>query len=216
MTIDAALQFKVGTRVDIRIDAGLYKGYYPSRLEDIEGELLALSHPFLHGALLPIYRDMQFEVLFKEGNSPLLVRASALRSDLSSRVPLLWVRPLGEVIHIQRRRFVRVPCFLKARFFPLDVEARSPMRGEWRECDVVDISLGGANLRMSEARGLRTEDRILLSLAIEGNSLMLVAKIVRLQEREDGLKEAAVEFESLFPLAERALIKFIRKQELSQ
>jgi len=144
------------------------------------------------------------------------VRASAVRSDLASPVPLLWVRPVGELIRIQRRRFLRVPCLLRGAFFLLDVEARSPMRGEWRECDVLDISLGGARLRSPRVEELRTGDRVLLSLAIEGNSFMFVAKIVRLQESSDGLKEIAIEFESLFPLAETALIRFIRKQELSR
>lgn len=216
MAIDATSQLKVGARADIHIDAGLYKGHYPSRLEDIEGELLALSHPFLRGALLPIYKDMQFEVIFEDERSPVAVRASAVRSDLASPAPLLWVRPVGEPIRIQRRRFLRVPCLLKGAFFPLDVEARSPMRGEWRECEVLDISLGGARLRSPRVGELRTGDRVLLSLAIEGNSFMFVAKIVRLQESSDGLKEIAVEFESLFPLAETALIRFIRKQELSR
>ncbi len=216
MAIGAASQLKVGTRADIHIHAGLYKGHYPSRLEDIEGELLALSHPLLRGALLPIYRDMQFEVMFEDERSPIAVRVSTVRSDLASSAPLLWVRPIGEFIRIQRRRFLRVPCLLKAAFFPLDVEARSPMRGDWRECDVLDISLGGARLRSSDMRGLAVGDRVLLSLTIEGSPFMFVAKIVRFQEGVDGLKEIAVEFESLFPLAEAALIKFIRKQELSR
>ncbi len=216
MAIDAASQLRVGARADIHIDAGLYKGHYPSRLEDIEGELLALSHPLLRGALLPVYRDMQFEVMFEDERSPILMRASAVRSDLASSVPLLWVRPIGELLRVQRRRFLRVPCLLKGAFFSLDVEARSPMRGEWRECDVLDISLGGAKLRSSDMRGLAAGDRVLLSLAIEGSPFMFVAKIVRLQESPDGLKEIAVEFESLFPLAETALIRFIRKQELSR
>jgi hypothetical protein len=90
------------------------------------------------------------------------------------------------------------------------------MRGDWRECDVLDISLGGARLRSSDMRGLAAGDRVLLSLAIEGSPFMFVAKIVRFQEGVDGLKEIAVEFESLFRLAEAALIRFIRKQELSR
>ena len=153
MAIDATSQLKVGARADIHIDAGLYKGHYPSRLEDIQGELLALSHPFLRGALLPIYKDMQFEVIFEDERSPVAVRASAVRSDLASPAPLLWVRPVGEPIRIQRRRFLRVPCLLKGAFFPLDVEARSPMRGEWRGGGGLRHSLGGGGGRSAPRLG---------------------------------------------------------------
>ena len=87
MAIDATSQLKVGARPISISMLGSKKGTIHRALEDIEGELLPLSHPFLRGALLPIYKDMQFKVMFEDERSP-WVRASAVRSDLASPVPL--------------------------------------------------------------------------------------------------------------------------------
>lgn len=203
---------RIGARGDFRIAAGLYKGHYPTRVEDMREDLLILGHPMFRGALLPVYRDMEFELLVEEEQAPLLIKMVAVRSDLRGAVPLLWGRLTAKPEKVQRRRFLRVGCFFEFSLFPLDVESRSPLEGRWLTGQAVDISLGGLRFRLEHPLALRAQDRFLLRLPLGQEEYPVSARLMRVGRFGEAW-DLGSEFESLPRCAEKTLIDFIRAQE---
>ena len=206
---------QLGGRCFLSVEAGLYKGRYPSRLEDSNSDLWAIAHPMRKGGLLPLYRDMAVTLLCEEATCHLYVRATVVRSDVTALVPLLWVRPEGEVERIQRRRFLRVPCLLDVQAFCLDLEERSPLEGHWFTGRLVDVSLGGTRFRFSEKVRLEEDQELLLRLELE-DPFWVVTKVVRRSSSSDGVFEVGLEFQALPRVVEKALLDFIRRQELQK
>jgi c-di-GMP-binding flagellar brake protein YcgR len=204
----------IGARADVRIDAGLYKGHYPSRVEELAVDAVGLAHPMLRGVLLPIYRDMTFQLLVEAERVPLLMRATALRSDLRGVVPLLWGRVTGEIERIQRRRFLRVPWMREVFLFPLDLEVRSPLEGRWFPALALDLSLGGMRVRVQQNRGYEKGDRFLVRIPLFPGESWMVGKLMRLtvDAAVPGI-DAGVEFESVTRQTEKVLLDLIRQQE---
>lgn len=209
---DRDLGFRVGSKGDFRVDAGLYKGHYPTRVEDFREDVVVLAHPLFRGALLPVYRDMECELLVEEERAPLRVRVVVVRSDLRGAVPLLWVRPLGKPEKVQRRRFLRVGCFFELPLFPLDVEQRSPLEGQWLTAQAVDVSLGGLRFRLEHPMTLHGQDRFLLRLPLGQAEYPVSVKLMRVGRFGEAW-DVGAEFESLPRCAEKQLIDFIRVQE---
>lgn len=206
---------QIGGRCFLTVQAGLYKGKYPTRMEDVKDDLWAFAHPMRKGALLPLYREMAVTLLCEEQSCHLFAHATVVRSDMTGTVPLLWVRPEGNVERIQRRRFVRVPCLLDMMAFCLDFEEKNPLKGRWFAGKAADISLGGIRFRCSRSAVFGEEDELFLCLALS-EPFWVVTKVIRRSDLPDDVCEAGLEFQALPRVVEKALLDFIRRQELQK
>ncbi|HPQ38346.1 MAG TPA: PilZ domain-containing protein [Synergistaceae bacterium] len=207
---------KIGVKADIHIEAGLYKGHYPSSLEDVQGDLLGVAHPLRRGGLLPIYREVEFGLFLQDEKAPLYIKVISHRCDLSGRVPVLWIRPISSVEKIQRRRFVRVPCFLSTEFWVFEEEASS-LSGVWRKGNILDISLGGVRLQYKNgARLLEKNMHVFFFLELQETLFPCAGEVVWAPPRkEEHFFEVGVEFGGMTRSMEKALRVFIRQQEIS-
>lgn len=212
--LELASRFKPGIKAEIAINAGLYKGRYPSRIEDYKGDnLLALAHPLLKSVLLPVYRDMSFLMCVEDGTAIYEYEMTVARIDLKTGVPLLWARIEGEPNRIQRRRFLRVDSFWNVKIFPLQVEADTPMQGRWFDARVVDISLGGYRFKSPHRGDIQQGDRFLLDFTLGGRRYYLEGRASRVKMDESSW-DIGVEFSMLPRSVERALFEYIRQQEM--
>ena len=214
--VTKALVGKIGVKADIHIDAGLYKGHYASSLEEIRGDLLGLAHPLRRQGLLPIYREVEMGLFLHDESAPLYMKVLSQRCDLSGQIPLLWVRPVGSVEKIQRRRFLRVPCLISTEFWILDHELQEPLSGFWRASSVLDVSLGGARLQYREKKRLLEKDMsVLFFLELQGVRFLCAGDVVWAPPRKgDDIFEVGVEFGGMPRSMDKALRVFIRKQEM--
>ena len=208
---------KIGVKADIHIEAGLYKGHYPSSLEDVQGNLIGVAHPLRRGGLLPVYREVEFGLFLQDEKAPLYIKVISHRCDLSGRVPILWVRPIGSVEKIQRRRFVRVPCFLSTEFWIFEEEDALPLSGTWRKGSILDISLGGLRLQYkNKTRLFEKNMHAFFFLELEETRFPCAGEIVWAPpQKEENLFEVGVEFGGMTRSMEKALRVFIRQQEIS-
>lgn len=85
----------IGSKVVINVTSGLYKGSYPSRIEDVKDNLVAVSHPLFKNALVPLYRDTILELMMYEKQPPTMIPMKVLRRSMSGNVSLLWLVPAG-------------------------------------------------------------------------------------------------------------------------
>ncbi|MFA7620637.1 MAG: PilZ domain-containing protein [Aminobacteriaceae bacterium] len=207
----------IGSRVSVVIDAGLYKGTYKSRIEDVSPQAVGLAHPTLRGALLPVHRSVHIKINVETGGALYITEASIVRGITVDSVPILWVAPVGEAIRMQRRQFVRVPCLLKTGLFRLAGEEYSLEKEEWATANAKDISLGGMGFAILPDRehSFVVGERYLLDMAIGEKRFLLVANLVKKLPKGE-FHEVGMAFESVPALIEKALRDFIRQQELAE
>ena len=208
------LEERISSKVIINVTSGLYKGSYPSRIEDVKDNLVAVSHPLFKNALVPLYRDTILELVMYEKQPPTMIPMKVLRRSMSGNVSLLWLVPAGNPVKIQRRRYARVQCNVDILFFPLSLEEMFPMIGRWEKASCVDISLGGMRLRTKmKDMGLDVGHRVYLWVNLSSENIFLISNIARIVD-EGVFREMGLQFEGYPRFVEKRLIRFIRDKEL--
>ncbi|MDR1132628.1 MAG: flagellar brake protein [Synergistaceae bacterium] len=214
---DYTLKMQVGKKGDIQVNAGTYKGHYPSRVEDIKGDAVGFAHPLISGALLPVYRELDFDFIMEDGSALYIFPMAVRRVEMQGGVPIMWADVANYPKRIQRRQFLRVSCLWDILVFHIGCEKNEPMSGKWLPAKAIDVSLGGYRFKLSkeDAGGLmfETDDRILLYFTLDYTNLMLTGRATRVA-REGGFWEVGVGFDFLPAKIERKLFEFIRQQEI--
>lgn len=208
----------IGSKVDISIKTGLYKGEYASRMEDIDGDVWKLAHPFLGGGLFPLYRgvEISLSVNIADGAS-YKAEASVLGTVRENDLLMLVVRIIGDVNRLQRRQFVRVPCLLDGWLSPLSDLPKLGIR-QWVVGHVTDISLGGARFSVSEriCGNFGAMTRAMIRLVVEEQDYYLPCRLVVSHFNETtACTDLGLVFEILPGMVEKDLSRFIRRQELA-
>lgn len=210
------LNGQIGAKAVLAIEAGLYKGTYPSRVEDVKGELIGLSHPLLRGSLLPVLRNVHLKMKMETEGALYQAEVAVSKGLIQDGIPLLWVTPVSDAERVQRRYFVRVPCLLKTGFFRLEGDGAEPEKEEWIFVISKDISLGGVGFtaRVEVANRFMEQDRFLVRLAVQEKDLFLTGKVVKKFVKND-LYEMGIAFDAVPAFTEKILGNFIRQQELA-
>ena len=210
-------KLKPGTKGDIAVNAGIYKGHYSSRLEDVKNDTIALAHPLMKGVLLPVYRDMNFTFTMEDSAALYIFDMAVRRMEVQSGVPLLWAVILDEPRRIQRRQFLRISCFWDVSIFQIETELKEPMRVIWKPARALDISLRGTRFKLSDetAEGLTFEsgDRLMIRFQLFGKEYFLQGRATRIVHA-DGIWEVGLGFDSIAISVEKKLFEYIRQQEI--
>jgi c-di-GMP-binding flagellar brake protein YcgR len=210
---------QVGVKGEIIINAGIYKGRYASRVEDVkgDGDLVGFAHPLMNGALLPAYRDLNFDFVMEDGSALYVFMMAVKRADTQSGIPIMWAYLAGEPERIQRRRFLRVSCFWSIQIFHIGQELRSPMSAKWLPAKAIDVSLGGYRFKLlradAEDLGFEMEDRVLVFFTLSGKQYLMSGRVTRVIPSFDAW-EVGVGFDSVSSIMEKKLFEYIRQQEI--
>ena len=228
------LQELIGSKMELGIANGLYKGNYASRLEDLStGEngalLLGVAHPMFKGALLPMARNLDLNLKIESGGYFYQGEAEIIRHVINVPIPLLWLSLKAPLEKVQRRMFVRVPCLIKGQAFLLEVEPdekeakKAPPRPplperRWFPIMLRDMSLGGVGvgIRHPELPFVVERGRYLLQAAIGDTEFFLICRLIKIfSTDEEGGIVAGMAYEGLPAFTEKLMGSFIRQQELS-
>jgi c-di-GMP-binding flagellar brake protein YcgR len=216
--IDYTSKLQPGTKGEIAINAGIYKGHYPSRVEDIdlENNIVGLAHPFMRGALLPAYRDMNLTFTMEDATALYVFDLSVRRVDIQGP-PIMWANILSEPERVQRRQFLRISCFWDILIFHIDNEASLPMSTSWLPAKAIDISLGGYRFTVpdEEAGDLIFEsgDRVCVRFDLASREQLHMGRTTRIIHKDEKW-EVGVGFDCLPVSAEKKLFEYIRQQEI--
>jgi c-di-GMP-binding flagellar brake protein YcgR len=215
--LDYTFKLKPGVKGEIFINAGIYKGRYPSRVEDLRGEMVGFAHPFMKGALLPVYRDMDFTFTMEDGNALFVFDMAVRRSDTQTGLPIMWANILGYPKRVQRRQFLRVPCLWPVSIYHLEQELKNPMSVDWLSANAIDISLGGYRFKIADEdapnAAFESDDRILVSLTLSEREYLQLGTATRILHSNQ-FWEVGVAFDSLSSSMEKKLFEYIRQQEI--
>lgn len=86
------LQELIGSRMELGIADGLYKGNYASRLEDLSSSgdglpLLGVAHPMFKGALLPMSRNLELTLRIEASGYFYQGEGQIVRHVINARIP---------------------------------------------------------------------------------------------------------------------------------
>jgi c-di-GMP-binding flagellar brake protein YcgR len=213
----------IGSKAELVITSGLYKGSYASRLEEVEEKLLVgVAHPTVRGVFLPVMRSTELLLKIDGPGCFYQTTASIVRNSLNVAIPLLWLKLVTPLEKVQRRMFVRVPCSIQADAFflgcdsELSEETVLPGR-QWFPVRIVDMSLGGCGISVkNNMRSYFLEGgRYLLSLNVNGTGFFLTGKLIKIFKKNESAVEAGLSYDGLTAFLEKLMGSFIRQQELS-
>jgi len=214
---DYTYKMQVGVKGDIVINAGIYKGRYGTWVEDIKDDLAGFAYPLIKGALLPVYKDLEFEFVMEDGIALYVFEMSVRRVEMHGGFAIMWANQLDYPKRIQRREFLRVSCFWDIMIFHLGYEISKPMFSMWLPAKAIDISLGGYRFKLSKADAgdmtFETNDRILILFTLSEGQYMLSGRGTRIVQT-DNMWEVGVGFDSMPSSLEKKLFGFIRQQEM--
>lgn len=214
---DYTYKMQAGIKGEIVINAGIYKGRYASRVEDMKGDMVGFAHPLMSGALLPAYRDLNFDFVMEDGSALYVFDMAVKRVEMQSGLPIMWAYHLDNPKRIQRRQFLRVSCLWNIMIYHLGREAKEPMSAKWLPAKAIDISLGGYRFKlpMAEAMGLtfESDDRILVFFTLSEKQYMLPGRTTRIV-LAGSVWEVGVGFDSMSSSMEKRLFEYIRQQEI--
>jgi c-di-GMP-binding flagellar brake protein YcgR len=216
----------IGAKVELSITSGLYKGNYPSRLEEVEGDQVGVSHPMVKRNVLPVHRGTELQLKVETNDCFYEATASIVRNTRNEAVPLLWVKPITSFEKIQRRMFVRVPCSIQGQAFFLSYERDLPDGApsptfpppHWFPVRVADMSLGGMGISIKKnfaAAYCLEGSRYLVSLTIGGTAFFVAGNLVKIFRTTETTIEVGLSYEGLTAFVERLMGSFIRQQELA-
>lgn len=215
------LEDLIGAKAELVVSSGLYKGSYPSRVEELENGLVGVAHPMVRGALLPALRSTELMLKIEASNCFYQAKAMVLRSTVNIAFPLLWLKLTAVLEKVQRRMFVRVSSALKADVFFLGFDGELPEgatlpQGEWLPARLSDISLGGAGVLIKESlmHFCIEGGRYLLRLNIGGTNFFLVSKLVKILKKNGEQTEVGLAYEGVSAFTEKMMGGYIRQQEL--
>ena len=193
------LQELIGSKMELGIANGLYKGSYASRLEDLSPSaedgslLLGVAHPMFKRALLPMARNLDLNLRIESGGYFYQGEAEIIRHVINVPIPLLWLALKAPLEKVQRRMFVRVPCLIKGQAFLLEAEPdeketeKTPPHPPLPECRwfpimLRDMSLGGVGvgIRRPELPFVVERGRYLLQAAIGDTEFFLVCRLIEI------------------------------------
>jgi c-di-GMP-binding flagellar brake protein YcgR len=206
----------VGTLGEITIDAGIYKGHYPSRVEEIREDVIGFAHPMMKSVPLPAYREMHFAFTIEDNGALFVFDMSVRRVDTQSLAPILWGSIIGAPRRVQRRQFLRINCSWDVLIFHIENEARNPMDSKWLPARTIDISLGGYRFAIpDETAGsliFESGDRILIRFELASQEQFHVGRATRIVHNKRAW-EVGVRFDALPAITEKKLFEYIRQQE---
>lgn len=209
-------KIKPGMKGDIAINAGIYKGRYLSRVEDVKSDAVVLACPLKKGILIPVYRDMNFTFTAEDGSALYIFEMAVRRIEVQGGIPLLWAVLVSEPTRIQRRQFVRVACLWDILVFQIETELKMPMSVTWKPARSLDISLRGTRFKLDDktAGGLTFEsgDRLMISFELD-KEYFLLGRATRITH-EDDIWEVGLSFDSVAISVEKKLFEYIRQQEI--
>lgn len=200
------MKVKVGSKAYFEIEGGLFKGTFPTRIEDIDegNSLVVIAYPLYRGVLVPLRGEKYYLwITTARGIYRYPVEIVGIREE---KVTLLVLKVVGSGEHIQRRRFVRVEVNLP---FTYRLKGRiiSPKRGYTK-----DLSAGG--LRGVFEEPLVVGQKVLIRLDLDDGMgpMVLEGRVVRVDVRGDEI-EQGIEFLNVGEKTVRRIMRFIFKKE---
>ncbi|MGV8983651.1 flagellar brake protein [Clostridium sp.] len=199
------VDFAINKKLEILVD----EKYYNTNIQDLTEDYIAISIPMNVGQYVPLSKGTIMDVIYYEEDNLYKFKASVIGRKFE-KIPILLISKPKEIIKIQRRKYVRVPLLKAAKYKNLKNQPKTNPstieKSEYLKAVLVDLSGGGMKVRVSEE--IKTDDFILLEIAVNGEELLIVGQAKRIQKDEEGRFVCGLSFEFLDSKTRERIIKY--------
>lgn len=203
------LKFIINSKVEISWN----DGYYKSSIEDVDGNLIAISIPIKDGEYLPLNKGEKIDIIYFYLNDIYKFQTMVVNRK-ADRIPLLQIDYPKEVFKIQRRKFVRVPIICSINYERLSEvsdASRVKFSNESKpifKATMVDLSGGGAKIRLKET--VKSGDILIVHVPMEKETITLKGEVTRVEKSYDNrLNTCGIEFSDLDERTREKLIRIV-------
>ena len=169
MSLITDKNLRVNQKVDLEVKKGLYKGTFPSKIDEVTEENVKVLTPYRNGEVVPLRVGTEINVFFT-GESAAYKFNSKILDRINEQIKLLVIAPPEEIVRIQRRDYFRLDVKKDAKYRKLadDYELGDPIEvsEEFIETQTVDLSGGG--VRIVNESNLSEGDFIELMIDLSG------------------------------------------------
>lgn len=176
---------KVNQIVEISVKTGKHTDNYPSRVEDIQKDIIILAAPIKKSFVVPLTINTEIQVNYFYQNAVYSFDTYILSRE-SSPLPLLEVIKPSEVKRIQRRNFVRFDVKLPLKVGLLAENLNNPLA----EICAKTIDISGGGLSFISKDKFEKDGEITLEIELPDMGLVnAVGKVVRVGKKENNNNE---------------------------
>ncbi|MFW6381071.1 MAG: flagellar brake protein [Bacillota bacterium] len=182
---------EINQKIQLEIDRGPYQGTFPSKIADIEDEVIKVVPPYDKGELLPLRRNLELKVYFTGDDAAFYFESKVIGREREP-IPLIVLTPPETLKRIQRRNYFRLEVSEPIYYRRLD-EEEEPLE-EFRESKTVDVSGGGVKMVLDQP--LEADDLLELYLNIPDiDDVPILGKVRQIYTLpDDYTKAAGIEF----------------------
>lgn len=202
------LKFKVNNKAEV-----LYNDEtYACDVQDIKKGYLALSIPIKDGKYLPLSKGERIDVYYFEDNC-IYEFTTVVAARQKSNIPLLWIVIPKRYKRIQRRKFVRVPVLINAKFTIVErdliINKDNITNFKFFEGTIVDLSGGGVRLKTKQ--DIEYGSYLFIVLFLNGNVMPIKGRTMRVDVDELKNKTYGIKFIDLNLKEQDKIIKNVFK-----
>lgn len=209
------LILKVNDKIEVVSNGQAYK----SLIIDIEDETLSINMPVYDGEYLVLHEGEKIELnsYLDDGRCYNFFCEVIMRGKEGSIVYYQISQPFN-VTKIQRRNFFRVGLLQEMQYKIItDIEENDIDNIPYKNCLMIDLSAGGAKLKIKEL--IKENDLILINLKLNSIDFEVKCEIVRIENAPDKQILCALKFIDILPGQAEKIIKelfeIVRKRRAS-
>ncbi|MGM0437065.1 MAG: flagellar brake protein [Bacillota bacterium] len=204
MSLITTKKLKVNQSIDIEVKKGLYKGTFPSKIDEVNEEDIKVLAPYRNGEIVPLRVGTEVNIFFT-GKDAAYKFNSEILDRIKDQVKLLVITPPEEIVRIQRRDYFRLDVKKDAKYRKLDEDLES--EGDFIETQTVDLSGGG--VRLVNESELEEGDFIELMIELPGIEEVVIIGEVKQEYNLPNGEAVGVEFKDISRQARDEIIGWL-------
>lgn len=213
--MDDDVKFLINNKVDIIWDDGDYK----SNIEDVTEKYLAISIPIKEGQYIPLRVGEKLEVIYYAGKELYKFYTIVIGRKVD-RIPIILLEIPQELVHVQRRRFVRIPVILNFEYkkfnSSVEVEYKRYINNQvWTISKVTNkgimLDISGGGMRVAIKENLLKNEYLLVRLSIDTDEFFFKSKVTRIEKNKDGQNFYGLSFEDVDERVRDRIIRYTFK-----
>lgn len=209
MSLITDKKLKINQSIDIEVKKGLYKGTFPSKIDEVNEENVKILAPYRNGEIVPLREGTEVNIFFT-GNDAAYKFNSEIIERIKEQVKLLVITPPEDIVRIQRRDYFRLDVKKDAKYRKLDdyeLGDKIDCNKDFIESQTIDLSGGG--VRLVNESDLEEGDFIELMIDLSGIKEVTILGEVKQEYSLPNGEAVGVEFKDISRQARDEIIGWL-------
>ena len=210
MSLITEKKLRVNQSIDIEVKRGIYKGTFPSKIDEVNEENIKVLAPYRNGEIVPLRAGTEINIFFTGENAAYKFNSEII-DRIVDQVKLLVITPPEEIVRIQRRDYFRLDVKKDAKYRKLadDYELGDEIKSEEDFIETQTVDLSGGGVRLVNESDLEEGDFIEVMIDLSGiEEIVILGEVKQEYDLPNG-KAVGVEFKDISRQARDEIIGWL-------